>query len=928
MTTPPLRIFPSIVNGYELTPDMGYFSVVIPEATINLVDNPSFEYSTTGYSALLTGSINIDSTYARRGIRSLRVVPAAVNEGVRKTISAGLSSNTDYCWSFDIYIPLNRIVQASVEDVGAAWSVNKRIRGDGKWHRIFISFRYPSGSFYLTLKNPYNVFTFYTDGWQLENKAYPTTYCDGDLTGYVYNQTAFYWNGIPHASASQRILQTGAGGREYKLSELGFRLLGYTGLGMPDIENISTDLWQGGAYYQRTIEKTRSFTIIGAIGGKNTSDLNKTRNSLSKAFYDRGLDTDQPVLIRYYPADGGEEDAINIPSFIENGLQGVVDNKYQERIALSFKQFNPVMTKETFASSPISMSTPLNGNTFYRKKADGTWTTFITTSITAGLNYAICDQARGIVYLYGQFASLNGIANTSRIAQYIDGQITAMGTGALNGQIDNVRIAPNGDLYICGDFTQVGGVAKTAKIAKWNYATQAWESLYTGTDPSAQVYDIAIDLTGYVYATGAFTTISGVAANRIAFRTPSGTWTAIGTGLDSAGLRLAVDRNNRVYIAGTFANANGINTGTIARVTTTRTSFELLVTGVIPSASTGDRIAIGSDGSIYFASRDGVGINFGSFTSIIARYNGSGFYPLQGNIVGSFGALDLLTITPGGTLIVGGDGFYLTDLGADDSGIFSYRSGKWIPWERESGIPAENGRPLSWTVTKGGEVFITGYEDQYLMLAGNTTVVNSLMATKQTEFIFKGPLTVHKIANNRTNQTIYFNNMKVLPGETVILKNNGSRHTIYSSIGRNMSGYIDKDAGGLGIAEGTNLISMVVNYALSVDASNLSALNNIPYLGNVSDRNSDFGKLYFSLVYVNPNYSIVIYKDAARTQQVAHTAFAAANVTHPIIEDGGSGLTGYILTFFGGGASIPDIGYAIFGLTNLKYTQETLNLIK
>jgi hypothetical protein len=79
----------------------GYWSIIIPETTTNLVTNPSIEDDTTGYTAV-GGSAVRDSSVRRREVSSLRITPTAgVNDGVYYgTVS--LTSGQSYAFSVDI----------------------------------------------------------------------------------------------------------------------------------------------------------------------------------------------------------------------------------------------------------------------------------------------------------------------------------------------------------------------------------------------------------------------------------------------------------------------------------------------------------------------------------------------------------------------------------------------------------------------------------------------------------------------------------------------------------------------------------------------------------------------------------------------------------------------------------------------------------
>ena len=92
--------FPEPVAGYELSPEKSYFSIIIPEATQNLIINPSAEIASTGYLNDLS-TITRVLTYSKRGAASIQVAPNAnVAAGVYREIS--LTSGVTYTFSADV----------------------------------------------------------------------------------------------------------------------------------------------------------------------------------------------------------------------------------------------------------------------------------------------------------------------------------------------------------------------------------------------------------------------------------------------------------------------------------------------------------------------------------------------------------------------------------------------------------------------------------------------------------------------------------------------------------------------------------------------------------------------------------------------------------------------------------------------------------
>ena len=111
--------------------------------------------------------------------------------------------------------------------------------------------------------------------------------------------------------------------------------------------------------------------------------------------------------------------------------------------------------------------------------------------------YAITVAANGEVQAGGSFQAAGGISANS-IAKWSGTAWSSLGTGTgsgLNGIINAVVVAGNGEVYVGGNFVQAGGITVN-NLAKWNGT--AWSSLGTGFD--GPVYALALAGNGDLYA--------------------------------------------------------------------------------------------------------------------------------------------------------------------------------------------------------------------------------------------------------------------------------------------------------------------------------------------------------------------------------------------------------------------------------------------
>src|SRR5574341_261227 len=195
---------------------MGLWSIVVPEGTQNLVTNPSLEVNATGYTAV-GGTAVRDATQQRRGVYSLKVTPTAgVNDGAYFEIT--LLTNKQYTFSVDV-LGVNGVpYKIYIYDVtGAVVLATTTFTGTGKWQRVTVTATTGANTshrLYVMKNNSADTGIFYADGWQCEQKAYNTTFVDGDQDGCT-------WDGAVHASMSTRSAQSRAGGRDIDFDTYG-----------------------------------------------------------------------------------------------------------------------------------------------------------------------------------------------------------------------------------------------------------------------------------------------------------------------------------------------------------------------------------------------------------------------------------------------------------------------------------------------------------------------------------------------------------------------------------------------------------------------------------------------------------------------------------------------------------------------------------
>jgi hypothetical protein len=178
-------------------------AVQIAEATTNKVLNPSAE-TTGNFAARGTATVTRDTGTYYVGVTSYKVVLAAANDGIDLTLSA--LANANHYASF--WVTGSAIATLQVSADGTNWNAitqeySETIDGITWTHCIAaIPAAQANGSTTLRIRNTASSGTFYIDAVQVEQKSYPTPYCDGSL-GNGHN-----WSGTAHASQSSRTAAT------------------------------------------------------------------------------------------------------------------------------------------------------------------------------------------------------------------------------------------------------------------------------------------------------------------------------------------------------------------------------------------------------------------------------------------------------------------------------------------------------------------------------------------------------------------------------------------------------------------------------------------------------------------------------------------------------------------------------------------------
>lgn len=650
-------------GGYPLDPPH-QFGAYLPVATTNLFTNPSFETNTTGYSAQGGAVIARDSTKQRRGAYGLKVTPSAAQlDGVR--IDFTITTTGDYAFSADVWAPAGRSydIQITVQSSGATVTI-MTFRGLGRWQRLWIGASLTGSILYRfrirKSTGETNTDPFWTDGWQLEQRAYPTSYVDGDQPGMVGVLPAYLWSGTPHASQSMRHAQYRGGGKWVLLSELGFQLTDILGLGMTPTQSVITPAGQtGGGYYQRNVDQTRVFSLVGRFYAASTLRLQQDRVQFENLLRMSSTYPRQPLTLTYQYVDQDatpQGEKVEIECVYEGpGIGATIDNAYGEAMELRFTATRSALLQEGWTASALALSATVDdGQALLRIMQR------LPTGAYAAVGAGVGDgevlkirynRVNGLYYLVGSFT--NGIKSYNPVTD----TLSDLGSG-LNGTAFDLDFDTSGNVIVGGSFTTAGGAAAT-RIAKWTIATSAWSTFGSGFNGS--VLAVAVVKTGSavlnsIYVAGDFTTANGVARARAASISSSGTYGTLGTGLGATGRAITIALDGlSVYFGGSFTSAGGVaGADYFARWSVAAGAWQAPGTS---TTITDDVRALCThpSGDIY------IGGDFllvlGDGADCVARYNGQSAFPVGAGLAqASNGTINDLTCDPiTGDIFAAGD---------------------------------------------------------------------------------------------------------------------------------------------------------------------------------------------------------------------------------------------------------------------------------
>jgi hypothetical protein len=719
---------------------------------------------------------------ARTGVASVKVVTPGVvnNEGMYYRVSdlGGVSE----LLTFSAYIRGDAVVRLRMQAGLYMYTSGDMQINDNRWKRIEITGMHSGTNdvrlYFESGGNTPRAVTFYVDCVQLERKPYATSFCDGDQPGCR-------WNSIDGASNSSRSAYTREGGRWITLAgddqneNLYFNVMG--GLGMPPITNNVQSFSQSpGGYFQNTKIQSRLVTLsfhakykkLGQVCEPSLSEIHKLRSYLIDLVKPDRTAGSQEFLLEYTDGDM----PVYFSARYDGGLEGEWDvrNQWINSFPLRLLLTSPMFHEDDQEIATLNFVESFICNAV-AGRINGRW---------SHLNYGIGRTAgdfeigrKGELYFGGNAILTGQYVNYSNLA--IDPFVPAWGTAywdgvkwnafnndVKNGSINDLAVAPNGDVYITGSFTTIGALAAN-RIAKWDGS--AWSALGTGLSGGDGLH-ISIAPNGDLYAGGEFTTAGGVTVNRIA-RWDGSAWYAVGQkpGLNGGVQTIAISKDGLyMYVGGSFTDQFGLAANAlrkVAKYTVSTNTFEAVGAGFNLTVLE----LIISPANILYACGD---FTLSGSTTInrIAQLQGATWIPLSSGMNGT--TVRSMDISDNGDLIAVGDFTSAGGVPAEYAALWNGSS--FVPTDFLIAGGVNDPVLLASMFSENGDFFVGGSDSlgafsQNQSKFSAMTIIDNVGTAEVSPFIYiLGPGTLRWLENRSTGKRVHFN-LSILDGEEVYI---------------------------------------------------------------------------------------------------------------------------------------------------------------
>lgn len=727
---------------------MGLWSIVKSSPTqvlTNWVSNPSAETDMNGWSASGGATLTHDVTYARFGAYSVGISLPLVGATGNYVESPFRGGSGQYYVSLYLLSSVGGNVTLEIYDgLTLRYSTTATLTAF-QWQRVVtpspITLTF-GAAVNIALKRPTagGASLVNVDGLMI--CAVNGPYFDGDSEGC-------WWLGRVHRSPSRADGYADTLGETIDLGNVSATVVGWTGAGMPPAQVLETALPPGeiGSAYAGTKVGSRTLQLLLRISGNSLAGLHALRRILVDA-----LRPGARVVVQY----AGASKPQTLVAHYAGGLEGqrAPGSGFAEEIALRLVATDPLWREDAQVVAFLPSNSSINF-AFALGRINGAWTALGSPAGTNGSVFVIKVTPQGEIYFGGAFTTAGGVT-VNGIARYdpVTNTWSALGSGVSGGYVYAIEADTQGNLYVGGTFTSAGGVANTDGIAKYDPATNTWSALGTGRTTSGGVYALAYSPEGYLYAGGDFDGMSGVAntARLAVYNFALSAWESITpAGVPDNTVRTIVTIPTKgVYVGGDFTTINGITAKNVAFRSASGTwspvgdGFNNTVSHLLWDARGGTLYATGT------FTQSGV-----DTCRALARWNGAWWEEVGDGLTG--GAGNQMALTPDGRIIVCG---YFTSFGGNAGpikGLAVWNNPGWSYLDLAS---------TTWdnficVATLGDDIYLGSDLSQTVNTSSRVTVKNPGSAPVKPAFFVRGDSRVWMVVNHTLRQQIYLNGLRL-----------------------------------------------------------------------------------------------------------------------------------------------------------------------
>ena len=589
-----IQLLPSVPNPGYYNPCSGALMITLPQESINLITEPSFEiYNATNWPAQTNWRIELHTGATVNPVTSYIVTGTKSYAGASSLYSRTISGNHVksvtyatlsvvagyYAWSFYIYGDARSNGRSYVSTIRnssttAILASKKFTLQENKWNRIELVW-YTASSVTVTVgieKDAVSGSFVGGDCWidacqfeklQVQNITgstdglRATTYFDGSTLGLYGNNAPipeYAWRGRPHRSISIRSQQSNHGGRIINLQDqcaLEIISINEAGINQPTNHSNTFNTADGGQLVD-IVNSARTITMIGRVSGTDKNDFAQKMAQLT-AYFSRDLSSMRtPRRFIFQHKDGRDDIGVELTFFaaFESGLNATLSDAYVANVEISLTMYDPYFYGH---DECIDLSRDLYG-------------------------FNVGATNRSFVAFYSPNINEMTDASTHDTTWQLIGATNNL---SFNGRINAIETDRNGVVWIGGSFTTELSLGTTYnRIVTYNPTTKTLSAVLTGATNgvNGEVFDIKYDaINNRMWVAGAFTSAGGITnSGYIAYYDiATNTFVASPGQPNNTVFSIAVSKiTGQIVIGGSFTLIAGVTYNRLARLSASSYSWE------------------------------------------------------------------------------------------------------------------------------------------------------------------------------------------------------------------------------------------------------------------------------------------------------------------------------------------------------------------